>query len=328
MAMDLRRPDLLVAVFGAGTMGRGIAQVCAQAGLTTLLFDARDGAVTEALAAIDKGLEGQVAKGRMTRGRQSRRHARAYKPIDSLDEAASAGRGDRSDRRKSRGQARAVSRAGKASGGRRGARHQHVVAVGDRNRRRLRQAGARRRPAFLQSAAADAAGRGDRRPAHRSDAGRRAGRLCHAGSTSMPWSRPTRRASSSITPAAPMGRKRCASSSQGIASPREVDLLMKEAAGFRMGPFELLDLVGGDVTHAVMVSIYDQYFGEPMYQPSAQMAVRVAGGLARPQDEAGLLRLLRRAGGSAPTVTRRRAADADVGLGRGRRWRQRACRSC
>ena len=67
--------------------------------------------------------------------------------------------------------------------------------------------------------------------------------------------------------------------SQGIASPREVDVLMKEAAGFRMGPFELLDLVGGDVTHAVMVSIFDQYFGEPMYQPSAQMAVRVAGGL-------------------------------------------------
>jgi 3-hydroxybutyryl-CoA dehydrogenase len=66
---------------------------------------------------------------------------------------------------------------------------------------------------------------------------------------------------------------------QGIASPREVDVLMKEAAGFRMGPFELLDLVGGDVTHAVMESIYGRYYEEPMYQPSAAMAVRVAGGL-------------------------------------------------
>ena len=66
---------------------------------------------------------------------------------------------------------------------------------------------------------------------------------------------------------------------QGIASPQEVDALMKEAAGFRMGPFELLDLVGGDVAHAVMVSIFEQFFDEPMYQPSAQMAVRVAGGL-------------------------------------------------
>jgi len=66
---------------------------------------------------------------------------------------------------------------------------------------------------------------------------------------------------------------------QGIANPQEVDALMKEAAGFRMGPFELLDLVGGDVTHAVMVSIFEQFFDEPMYQPSAEMAVRVAGGL-------------------------------------------------
>ena len=54
MAFDLSKPDLTVAVFGAGTMGRGIAQVCAQAGITTLLFDSRDGAVKEAIAAVDK----------------------------------------------------------------------------------------------------------------------------------------------------------------------------------------------------------------------------------------------------------------------------------
>ena len=62
MAVDLAKSDLIVAVVGAGTMGRGIAQVCAQAGLITLLFDSRDGAVKDALAAVDKGLEGLVAK--------------------------------------------------------------------------------------------------------------------------------------------------------------------------------------------------------------------------------------------------------------------------
>ena len=86
-------------------------------------------------------------------------------------------RRDRSHRREARGQARTVPRIGKAAGARRGDRHQYLLAVGDRNRRRLRQAGARRRPAFLQSAAVDAAGRGDRRPAHRSRRGRGHGRL-------------------------------------------------------------------------------------------------------------------------------------------------------
>ena len=66
MAFDLTKSDLVVAVFGAGTMGRGIAQVCAQAGIETLLYDARAGAVDEAIAAVGKGLDGQVAKGRMT----------------------------------------------------------------------------------------------------------------------------------------------------------------------------------------------------------------------------------------------------------------------
>ncbi|HWE76896.1 MAG TPA: 3-hydroxyacyl-CoA dehydrogenase family protein, partial [Pseudolabrys sp.] len=89
---------------------------------------------------------------------------------------------------------------------------------------------------------------------------------------------------------------------QGIASPREVDMLMKEAAGFRMGPFELLDLVGGDVTHAVMVSIFNRYFGEPMYQPSAQMAVRVAGGLLGRKSKQGFYTYDGAAHAPPPTV--------------------------
>ena len=56
MAKDLSQADLVVAVFGAGTMGRGIAQVCAQAGIPTLLSDAIPGAVEKAIAAIDKAL--------------------------------------------------------------------------------------------------------------------------------------------------------------------------------------------------------------------------------------------------------------------------------
>ena len=90
MAVDLAKPNLIVAVFGAGTMGRGIAQVCAQAGVTTLLFDSRDGAVKEAIAAVDKGLEGLVAKQRMTPAAK-KDVLEHLKPINSLDEAKGAG---------------------------------------------------------------------------------------------------------------------------------------------------------------------------------------------------------------------------------------------
>ena len=112
--------------------------------------------------------------------------------------------------------------------------------------------------------------------------------------------------------------------SQGIASPREVDLLMKEAAGFRMGPFELLDLVGGDVTHAVMVSIYNQYFGEPMYQPSAQMTMRVAGGLLGRKSKQGFYNYDGPPAASPPTVSVPERAEAGGRLGRGRGGRPRA----
>jgi 3-hydroxybutyryl-CoA dehydrogenase len=54
---------------------------------------------------------------------------------------------------------------------------------------------------------------------------------------------------------------------------------MREAAGFRMGPFELLDLTGLDVSQPVMESIYHQYYQEPRYRPSPLAAQRLTGGL-------------------------------------------------
>lgn len=45
-----------------------------------------------------------------------------------------------------------------------------------------------------------------------------------------------------------------------------VDKLMR-SIGFRMGPFELIDLIGCDVNLAVTQSVYDAYFQEPKYRP-------------------------------------------------------------
>lgn len=54
----------------------------------------------------------------------------------------------------------------------------------------------------------------------------------------------------------------------------QVDAIMREQAGFRMGPFELMDLTGLDVSHAVMESIYQQFYDEPRFRPSPIAAVR------------------------------------------------------
>lgn len=46
-----------------------------------------------------------------------------------------------------------------------------------------------------------------------------------------------------------------------------VDRIMKDAGGFKMGPFELMDLIGIDVSFAVTRSIFDAFFGDSRYRP-------------------------------------------------------------
>ncbi|WP_459616649.1 3-hydroxyacyl-CoA dehydrogenase [Bordetella sp. 2513F-2] len=66
---------------------------------------------------------------------------------------------------------------------------------------------------------------------------------------------------------------------EGVAAFSQIDAIMREQAGFRMGPFELLDLTALDVSHPVMESIYRQFYDEPRFRPSPITAVRLAGGL-------------------------------------------------
>ncbi|WP_069862841.1 3-hydroxyacyl-CoA dehydrogenase [Pseudomonas citronellolis] len=66
---------------------------------------------------------------------------------------------------------------------------------------------------------------------------------------------------------------------EGIASAAQIDRILRDGAGFRMGPFELFDLTGLDVSHAVMESLYQQFYQDPRYLPSPLAAQRVAAGL-------------------------------------------------
>jgi 3-hydroxybutyryl-CoA dehydrogenase len=53
---------------------------------------------------------------------------------------------------------------------------------------------------------------------------------------------------------------------ENAADVATIDRLVK-SAGFRMGPFELIDLIGCDINFAVNQSVYDAYFQDPKYRP-------------------------------------------------------------
>ena len=62
------------------------------------------------------------------------------------------------------------------------------------------------------------------------------------------------------------------------ADPQTLDAVMRETGGFRMGPFELMDMIGLDVNFAVTKSVWDAYFHDPRYTPSVIQQELVAAG--------------------------------------------------
>lgn len=58
----------------------------------------------------------------------------------------------------------------------------------------------------------------------------------------------------------------------------EVDNVMKEVGGFKMGPFELMDLIGIDINYSVTESVYRAFFDEPRFKPHRLQRDMVAAG--------------------------------------------------
>jgi 3-hydroxybutyryl-CoA dehydrogenase len=70
--------------------------------------------------------------------------------------------------------------------------------------------------------------------------------------------------------------------SEQAADAATLDAVMREAGGFRMGPFELMDLIGHDVNFSVTQSVFNAYFGDPRFMPSVlQQEMVNAGFLGR-----------------------------------------------
>jgi 3-hydroxybutyryl-CoA dehydrogenase len=65
--------------------------------------------------------------------------------------------------------------------------------------------------------------------------------------------------------------------SEGVSDAEGIDACMKGGCNHPMGPLELADLVGLDVVHAILQSLYREY-GNPRYAPCLEIVKRVEAG--------------------------------------------------
>ena len=270
-------PDLTVAVVGAGAMGRGIAQVAATGGLRVLLHDARPGAAAEARDFIAKMLDRAVEKGRMTAGDAAAASGRVT-PVDDLaalapaDVVIEAIVEDMDAKARLFAELEAVVGADCILASNTSSLSITRIAAACADASRVAGlhffnpvplmplveviAGIRTAPRALEVLTALGARMG-RTPVRVADA---PGFLVNQVGRGY-----TLEATHLVA--------------EGVTDFAGVDRIMREAAGFRMGPFELLDLTGLDVTHPATVEIYEQCFHEPRFRPATPMAQRMQAGL-------------------------------------------------
>lgn len=275
--LDVSRTDLVAGVAGAGTMGRGIAQVLAQCGARTLLFDAQPGAAQKGRDAIAQSLGRLAEKGRISAAEAQAITGRieivpaleALAPCHVVVEAIieelgakqklfAALEGIVSETAILASNTSSLSVTAMAAACKRpqrvGGYHffnpvpvMKIVEVVE---------GVLTEP-WVGDALVALAKRFGHAPVRCKDTPGFV--VNHAGRAFVPEALRVLQ--------------------EGVADFASIDRILVDAAEFRIGPFGLMDLVGLDVSQAVMKSMYQQYFEEPKYRPSFIAEPRVAAGL-------------------------------------------------
>ncbi|HYP86301.1 3-hydroxyacyl-CoA dehydrogenase [Variovorax sp.] len=266
-----------VGVVGVGAMGRGIAQIAAQAGSQVLLMDTQPGAARSALESITGQWVRMEEKGKLT-GTQRTELAARLQAVDGLQDLSAcdliieAVVEDLAIKRELFGALEAVVRPDAALAT--NTSSLSVTAIGAALARPERFAGYHFfNPVPLMKVVEVVAGfRTERALCERLAA--YAGQMGHAAVQAQD------------TPGFIVnhagrgyGTEALRIVGEGVADFATVDRILKDQAGFRLGPFELLDLTAVDVSHPVMESIYRQYYEEPRFRPSVITAQRVAAGV-------------------------------------------------
>jgi len=277
MTMNSRKDDLTIGIVGAGLMGRGIAQVSATGGCAVKLYDVRKDSCEEAVSFIEGMLNRAAEKGRMSAEDASAAIARieivesmsAFADCDAVIEAATE---NLDIKRKIFDEMEATVGENVVLATNTSSLSVTTVASSCRHPHRI--AGFHffnPVPLMKLVEVIDGVLTEPWVTDFLVDLGKRMGR------------EPVRVADAPGFLVNQVGRgyniEAAHLVTDGISTYADVDAIMRDAAGFRMGPFELMDLTALDVTHPATELIYQQFYHEPRYRPSHMMRSRMEAGL-------------------------------------------------
>jgi 3-hydroxybutyryl-CoA dehydrogenase len=265
--MDTPLPvTTVVGVIGAGAMGAGIAQIAAQAGHPVLLYDADEAAVDRGLARIAQDLDKRVQRNKLSPADRDAMRARLH-PVYNLEDLAPAGLVveaivERLDvKRQVFGQVEKI--CGPSVILATNTSSLSITAIGSQLKRPQRLVGMHFfNPAPLMKLVEVVSG---------IDTGADIAAGIYA--TARAWGKLPVHVKS--TPgfivnrvARPFYAEGMRVLQEGAADAATIDAILTESGGFRMGPFELMDLIGHDVNFAVTGSVFTAYFNDQRFQPS------------------------------------------------------------
>ena len=272
--------ESLVGVVGAGTMGRGIALVAASAGHNVYLYDVDSVAVEKAIEQIGLDLDRMVKKGRLSNEDKKERLAR-ISPVDALEGLSGAALVIEAILEKldvkvalfsaleSLVDSKAILATNTSS--------LSVTAIAAKLKRPEQFVGMHFfNPPMMMPLVEVVSG-------HATSAGI----VQIIYETAKAWGKVPVLCKS--TPgfivnrvARPFYGESLRLVNEQAASPAVLDCICREAGAFRMGPFELMDLIGHDVNFAVTSTVYEEFYHDPRYKPSlVQKALVDAGWLGR-----------------------------------------------